>query len=452
MQRALDWLYRNRWLLVIVLGAFLVRLHWNLLVHPLGDYVSSDMKGYVSRADQMLEKFGTPIEYHAFFPYGTHFLIAGVKYLFGKDNFTAIGVVYALLGTIIVGYAYRIAERVSTRRWMPPLLGCLLVFYYPLISLGGYTLSEVPFGAFMTMAVFHLQRLVQEGKSRDAWLAGVTAGLATACRPQILLSIALFGVAWLVYRKVMPKVRWRHLVYAGVPLALVLGFSAARMYHHTGRLGLVSENGKFNMLFGRCHNKKAGSVPTQPGRGKIRFGPPPLLQLDKRAKTHPHSWVQLDPAIGADLEYRGYISDAKPLNDLMAKCIKKTGLLGQAKYAVINVLLLTAYNTPWPDSGRNLWRGRAAWWQSLYTSFLAVPIALSVVTVFSRRTIARHGLLALHVIAIVITAALYFGDTRLRAPYDPILILLAMEVYTFVAVWLWTRGKALWSRRRASKA
>src|SRR5690606_38916784 len=106
----------------------------------------------------------------------------------------------------------------------------------------------------------------------------------------------------------------------------------------------------------------------------------------------------------------------------------------------------------WPDSGRNLWRGRAAWWQSLYTSFLAVPIALSVVTVFSRRTIARHGLLALHVIAIVITAALYFGDTRLRAPYDPILILLAMEVYTFVAVWLWTRGKALWSRRRASKA
>jgi hypothetical protein len=140
------WLHRNRWLIVVVLAAFAVRVHWNLLVHPLGDYVSSDMRGYVSRADQMLDRFGDPIEYHAFFPYGTHFLLALLKLVFGRENYDAIGIVYALLGTIMVGYGYRIAERVSSYRWVPPLLGAMLVFYYPLISLGGYTLSEIPFG------------------------------------------------------------------------------------------------------------------------------------------------------------------------------------------------------------------------------------------------------------------------------------------------------------------
>ncbi|MFZ6181595.1 ArnT family glycosyltransferase [Nannocystis pusilla] len=452
MQRALDWLYRNRWPLVIVLGAFLVRLHWNLLVHPLGDYVSSDMKGYVSRADQMIDKFGAPNEYHAFFPYGTHFILALIKYLFGKDNFTAIGVAYALMGTGMVAYAYRIAARISPRKWVPPLLGTLLVFYYPLISLGGYTLSEIPFGVFMMASMFYLVRLVQEGRSRDAWLTGVTAALATACRPQILLSIALFGLIWLVWRKALPNVRWRHLVFAGIPLIAVLGFSAARMHHHTGRLGLVSENGKFNQLFGRCHNKKATATPTEPGRGKIRFGPPPLIQLEKRAKTAPRSWVQLEPALGPELDYRGYIADADALDALMAKCIRKTGILGQIKYGIVNMLLLAGYNTPWPDSGRDMWRPRAIWWQGLYTSIVTLPVVLGLVTLFMRRTIASYGLIAMHVLALMITAAIYFGDTRLRAPYDPLLLLLALEVYVIAGTWLWRHGKTLWERRRARRA
>jgi hypothetical protein len=52
------WLYRNRWLLAVLLAAFAVRVHWNLLVHPLGDYISSDMRGYVERAHQVLDRFG----------------------------------------------------------------------------------------------------------------------------------------------------------------------------------------------------------------------------------------------------------------------------------------------------------------------------------------------------------------------------------------------------------
>jgi hypothetical protein len=427
------WLYRNRWLIAIVLGALAVRLHWNLLVHPLGDYQSSDMKGYTSRADQMVANFGKAYEYHAFFPYGTHFMLALLKAIFGKDGYQAISVAYALVGTMSVLYGVKIAMLVASRKWVPYALGVLLIFYYPLISLGGYTLSEAPFGMFLLFSTYRLLKLVQEGNSRDAWLAGLWAAIAAAFRPQILLSIAVFAVVWLIMRKQMPKVRFKHLVFAGIPLAIMLVFSAARLYHHTGgRIGLVSENGRFNQLFGRCHNKKAVATPATPGRGRIRFGPPPLIQLEKRAKSHPNSWVQLEPALATELAYTGYIADVEPLRELVNKCIAKTGWLGQAKYAVVNTLMLWAYNTPWPDSGRDMWRRTAMAWQGWYTTFIAIPAVLTIFTCFWRKTCQRHGILAIHIWAILVTAAIYFGDTRLRTPYDPMLILLALECYLFL--------------------
>lgn len=446
------WLYRNRWHIAIVLGALAVRLHWNLLVHPLGDYQSSDMRGYTSRAEQMVAHFGKAYEYHGFFPYGTHFLIALFKALFGKDNYTAIGILYAVMGTTMVLYGVRIAELVTKRTWLPYALGVLMIFYYPLISLSGYTLSETPFGVFLLFSTYRLLKLVQEGQTRDAWLAGLWAAIAAMFRPQILLSIAVFAVVWVVMRKAMPKVRFKHLVYAGIPVAIMLVFSAVRLHHHTGRWGLVSENGRFNQLFGRCHNKKAVATPEEPGRGRIRFGPPPLIQLEKRTKTHPNSWVQLEPALGAELSYTGYISDVKPLRELINKCVKKTGLLGQVKYAIVNTMMLWAYNTPWPDSGRDMWRRTAQSWQAGYTTFIAIPALLTAFTCFWRRTILHHGILAVHIWAILVTAAIYFGDTRLRTPYDPILLLLAFECYLFVGGLVFNKVRELIRKRRARTA
>ena len=45
------WFEDNAVLIVFVLVALAIRLHWNLEVHPPGDYIYSDMNGYVRRAD-----------------------------------------------------------------------------------------------------------------------------------------------------------------------------------------------------------------------------------------------------------------------------------------------------------------------------------------------------------------------------------------------------------------
>ena len=38
----------------MVFVAFLVRLHWNLVAHPIGEFMYSDMRGYNNRANALL--------------------------------------------------------------------------------------------------------------------------------------------------------------------------------------------------------------------------------------------------------------------------------------------------------------------------------------------------------------------------------------------------------------
>lgn len=425
-QRALAWLTKHRWLIVITIAALVVRLHWNLDVHPIGDYIGSDMKGYDTRADQLLADPFKSREYHAFFPYGTHVLVAIIKFVFGKGNYPAIATVYAILGALVVSFSYVIAQKVSRRRWVPPLVGLLLVFYYPLISLGGYMLSEVPMATFLTLSTIYLLRLIEAGKRRDAWLAGVMVAIAAIIRPQVLVSVAFFGIAWIFFRKsALAKVQWRHLVYAGLPIIAVLAFSAVRFTHHTGRVGLVSENGTFNQVFGHCHAKMI----TAKGKSVIKFGPPPLIQLEKRAQKQPDAFVKLYPAISPELEFKGYIADEGKLKELLRQCWANVGLSGQIRYTVINVILLVAHNTMWPDSGRGQWRETAKSWGKAHLILLTPFCVIGLFSVFRRRTVGRHGVLAIHIWALIVTAALYFGDTRLRCPYDPFILILAVEVY-----------------------
>lgn len=448
-------LWEHRWLLLLMLAALLVRLDWNLRVHPIGDYVYSDMRGYMRRANSMFEgPWWSPQEYDAFYPYGTHVFLYAVQALGrGADDYVALGIAYAILGTLVVGFGYQLARRTSHHAVVPPLVGLLLVVYYPLISLGGYALSEVPFSFCLVSSTFFLVRMAQEGKARDAWAAGTLAALGMIVRPQILASIGLLGVFWLIFRKRMPKLRLVLLCHALLPMLLVMGFSAWRFHHHTGRYGLVSENGKFNQVFGRCHNTKIFANPDTPKRRRTSFGPPPLIQLHKRELKMPDAWPGLDPALEVEITYTGYIGDTKILGDIIDKCVAKTGPLKQAEYSLVNVLLLWRYNVMWPDSGKGEWRDYARKWGVFHSSYLAVPaLLMAALALVTRRRATGMALVALHIVGLVIVAASIFGDTRLRTPYDPFLVLLAIEAYVTAAWFLWIQGRRLMRRSNERKA
>jgi len=435
--RIFAWLWEHRWFLVVTLAALIVRLHWNLVVHPPGDYVYSDMRGYVGRADSIFTHPWGRKEYDAFFPYGTHFLLFVVKALFGRTNDPAIAVVYACMGAALVGFGYLLARRVSSRRWVAPAVGLMGVFYYPHISLGGYFLSEIPFALCLTTATWLVCRLVDDSRKLDAWWLGVVTAVGFTFRPQIILSVGLFAASWLILRKRYPKVTFSLLLRAAVPLVLVIAFSVGRLYWHTERWGLISENGRFNQVFGRCHNKAIVALPDSGGRGRTRFAPPPLIQLEKHSREHSRALVKLNPAIGIELTYRGYIGDKHKLDRFIRKCIKKTGWKGQLEYAAVNAVLLWRYNIMWPDSGKKQWQGIGLLWVSLHSNLFAIPALLGLVTVGFPRRAPKQGILALHLLALLALAVVYFGDTRIRCPYDLILIVLALEVVGFALAWLW---------------
>ena len=452
----LAWLVQERWLLLIFGAALIVRLHWNLEVHPPGDYVYSDMNGYVSRADRMLKTGLKPHEYSSFFPYGTHWLVAGMKYVFGKDNFAAIGVLYAVLGAFTVAFAFASARRASAFAWVPPAVGLLGVFYYPHFSLGGYILSEPPYAFFLMGAVLFSLRMADHGRHRDAWGMGIFAGIGLAVRPQVLVSAALLGLFWIVRRKALPKIRFVLLLESFVPVLIMLVLSSALLHHNTGRYGLVSENGTFNLVFGCCHNSKIRSTPDGKGHGRVHFRPPSFLQIknhEARAKKRnipPR--VALNPALTDELTYPGYIGDSKKHMEYVRQCVAKTKLSGQLEYSVLNATLLWRHNVPWPDSGRRQWRKISHWWTTWHRNLFAIPALIGLVTlVLGRRTI-KQALLAVHLLGLVIIAAIFFGSIRVRSSYDFIIITLAFEVYAFGLWVLWRGAKMAWARYKERKA
>ena len=74
-------------LIVIFLISFAVRLGWVLMVQHPKDAIYSDMKGYVTRAQQLIS--GTQARDHnlTVLPYGTHYLYALEMLVFGKENY-----------------------------------------------------------------------------------------------------------------------------------------------------------------------------------------------------------------------------------------------------------------------------------------------------------------------------------------------------------------------------
>jgi hypothetical protein len=157
------WALDNAWLIVVVLAALAVRLHWNLEIHPPGEYIYSDMRGYTRRADAMFQSLWGVREYDAFYPYGTHVMLWFLQWVGGRTSestpeqidqvYRFVAGVYAVYGAALAGYGYALARRASkASSIVAPIVGVLLVCYYPLISLGGYFLSEVSCSALRSSA------------------------------------------------------------------------------------------------------------------------------------------------------------------------------------------------------------------------------------------------------------------------------------------------------------
>jgi hypothetical protein len=399
-------------------------------------------------------------------------------------------VIWAIMGASIVAASYVIAERTigDKARWVAPAVGLFLVVYYPLVAIGGYILSELPFSFCLTISLLLLIRLVDEGRPRDAWLLGLTLGIGALFRPQILISVALVGLLWLIVRlrsrgreNPYAKLSWAMLGRVAVPLVLILTGSAIRFHVHTNKFGLVSANSSINLVFGRCHNKGIYSRPDDAGNGTVRFSPPPLIQLEINSAHNPDAlirsrsiWADYPEPVegvpgfaideygckrrkchepGSEIEYRGYIGDKQIHKQIVKACIERGGLGRQAYFTLTHWVMLWDKNIMWPDQAnprprsmvqRETWRHRQWVWAHVHRGLLLVPALLGLGFVFVPRRRPKQALVAINLLALLILAGVWFGGIRFRVPYDPIITVLAASTYAVV----WERARAWLAKRR----
>jgi hypothetical protein len=430
-------------MVAVFVTALAIRLVYNLFVHPPLEFRTSDMAGYLRRADKLLDTpWSTVDPLSTFFPYGTHVLVFITKWTFGRDNGPAIGVVFAVLGALTACFWYATARRLlGAGRTAVRVLAVLFVAHAPLVLQGGFVLSEVPFACALAASAFFAIRLYDEGRWLDALAMGVAFALGMTFRPQMLVSLGLV-IAVLLLRPspALPSAlrRGARLALALAPVAVVCALSAARMHHHTGKLGLVSTNAGFNFAFGRCHCNALSASKTRASK----FEPPSFNNLRKFEEKHGVAPIfELDPAIDLELEIKGKVWDQTAAMDLARSCVAKSGAGKQVKYAATHVLLLWAYNLPWPTKGvtPNIWA---------FLQVLWIPGALVALGRSLRKAYAREALAAVHVWALFITAILFFGEARLRVPYDGFLMILAVWVY---APWIVRLREARSRRKQANQ-
>lgn len=462
-------LFEQRWPLALWLLALVIRLHWNLEIHPPSLYDYSDMHGYVQRADELLDDPYKVQRYAAFFPFGTTWLLAVVKYWFGRDNGMAIGVFYAIAGSLIVPLSYAIARKSELPEYIAKISASLLVIYYPLIALGGYTLSEIPASLSLCFSVWCLLSLYDRPRLSMALLLGASWGVACTIRSQMVVNIALVGGFYWILRRsdreAMRKIQYKHILAAALPLALCLGLCSYRVKYHTGQWGLVSTNGPINLIFGRCHTH---SVSAQGKRGWGRFGPPPMIQLESYGRKHDAIFMKLWPvfadypepvpgvpgfkingplacakgcrAEGVDVQYDGYIGDTETQNKIVRACLERTSIWRQLAYSLQHCILLWDFNMMWPDSANPAprpvdegqgWKALTSAWRYFHNIVLAVPsLAAAFFVLLRPKGKSKLALIALNFVSVLVVAAIVMGGVRFRSPYDPLILILAVAFWS----------------------
>lgn len=449
----------ERRLLWILFGlALLSRLVWVLWVHPPGNFLTSDMKLYVDRAVALADGgFPAPTRGLAWQAYGTHVLLAAPLRLFGTAAPMVSGaVLWALLGAIAVPFSYLLACRVLRERWQARAAGIAALVWYPNLSTTGFFLSETPFLCAQVMSVYWLVVCFQEGKR--AWPAGLASALAFMLRPQAAVFYVLVLLVWLVNARRLPHVRFRHLFGVAAPLVLMLGFSLWRFHYHTGYWGGIAENANMNLTAGRCHN-----IVTQAYRTKAEVERADRVddQQNGRRVTLPGfrtlkntipAWapLALRPALGGDsIRFVGYIGDPFVHREIRAKCYAATGLLEQVRYSFVNMMLQWFVARQWPDTSKG--HGVYLAISEVYRYFFIIAVLLPSLAGIglALREVRRAPALAVLAVCLVgamIIAAVFFGDPRLRTPYDPVSIILALY-----AVGLALPAWRAWRARRAAR-
>ena len=409
------------------------------------------MLGYVTRADDLiLHRIPSEHRMMSYYPWGTHALVALEFVTVGRHASRNIGVVHALLGAIPAGCAALITARFVKSRFAIFLAGVLVAIWHPHVVYSGFFSSEVWFSALITIHAW----LFIRSSYRGSWGllgAGLTTAITFAVRPQFLITWGLVTLVDVIRRREPParastgrpllrdRTSWR-VAMLGLPLMAMMTFSAIRFHRITGRVGLISDNGPVQRVFGETDVGRLESTWTAANgdRWGFWFCPNP-----KR------------PVAEKDIvRFEGYIGDPA----IMALITKQrlTGVPYSARLRRMfdNVTLLASRNRIWPEEEYRGVRFRAQL-QDIFEVATVIVLPFTALGLYLTRRRPEALVLVANVFTILLVGALYLGEARYRVPYDPFMLVFGVIGAHGLARWLAglpRRWKAWRTRARAPEA
>jgi 4-amino-4-deoxy-L-arabinose transferase-like glycosyltransferase len=396
----------NRWdriALTSVLGGVIVRIVWGLVIHPPLDHLYSDMGAYVERAQRLAVGAGLQ-RADAFFPPGTHVLLAAPMTLFGAERAGLWGgaVLWCALSAAIPFFAWRLARLLLT----PPAAALTALFcaFWPLyITYGGYFTSETPSLAFLLASLWAGYRAAQLSGRKAGWLglaAGLLGGVAIANRPQLILNLVVLVVPLLF------RLRRQALALTGIVVGSVV-ILAGTVLHNSAAAGKptgLSENAALNFWIGHCD---VHDVTTADPASNItfQFANPVWMQLGR----------------GGTYYFEGpLVWDQGFFYEMGLRCIERNGL-GHVRILARNVLNMGATTVPWPQVNEAPQRDVVRLGNLAYSLLLPLVVIDSVFVLLRRPASGRssgEAVMLLQLACALVVAILFFGDPRVRSTYD----------------------------------
>jgi tetratricopeptide (TPR) repeat protein len=259
-------------------GAFLVRVAYMMesrSTSPLYYAPVVDAQSYLDLARTIVGGDWLAGDAPFWQPPGFPYLLALVVGLFDDSTYTAIRVAHALLGAGSVLVVYRLSLRAFDTS-TATLAAICTALYGPLIYFEGELLS-VALEVFLNLALMlALARAVENDRLSNWALAGLVAGAAAITRPNVLLFVAVVGIATIVQTAAHARRRTCGcLAIAAASLFIVVAPVTIRNAVVGSEFVLISANGGVNFYIGN-HAQQDSMVAIHPGIDWERLVAEPL--------------------------------------------------------------------------------------------------------------------------------------------------------------------------------
>ena len=387
---------QNRHFVILALFiALLIRLIFSLFIHPIQNFVFSDMQSYLDITLRIFKNI--PQLENIFYPPGYSLFLSLFQPASNRYFFTVIAILQSLIGAVSVWLFYKVSTYILKPK-LSAIFLLILIFYYPFIDTTGYLLSENLAIFFLALTVWLVLKFKQTNSNLWLFFAGLVLGFGSLVRANLLI-ICLAILTWFL---VTLKPKLRSVVVFLTSILASLAFVSGTYFWLGGQYRTSSLNGGFVFMAGQC---LVGHSYDTTG---ATFGPPVYMQRGISKTVH------FDQPFTNSLFFYQQGLD----------CLKHSPIRLLEKISENYYLFFG--NVSWPTSNQPPFHLAMKASHVLF-NLLVFPGILLAMVFRSHKSLTI--LLWLILLTIFLTSTIYYADIRYRLPYDAIFILLALTGY-----------------------